>query len=217
MPPEVKICGLTRPEDAAAAAGAGAAYLGAVFVNGSPRVVSARRATAIFDAADGMPAKRAGVFAGLSAGEILEIAGRVRLNVLQLHDPPAAELLATLRRGFAGEIWVVVRVAPDGLAGVDHALFGRGDATVLDTLTPGGLGGTGVAFAWSAVAVDVAAARNGRRLVLAGGLNPENVGAAISSLAPDIVDVSSGVESAPGIKDSRRIASFIHAVRGTLS
>jgi len=123
--PEVKICGLTRPEDAASAAGAGAAYLGAVFVNGSPRVVSARRATAIFDAAEDTPAKRAGVFAGLSAGEMLDIAGRVRLDVLQLHEPPTAELVATLRRGFAGEIWLVVRVAPDGLSEESRALFGR--------------------------------------------------------------------------------------------
>jgi len=214
--PEVKICGLTRPEDAASAAGAGAAYLGAVFVNGSPRVVSARRATAIFDAAEDTPAKRAGVFAGLSAGEMLDIAGRVRLDVLQLHEPPTAELLATLRRGFAGEIWLVVRVAPDGLSEENRALFGRGDATLLDTLSPTGRGGTGVAFAWSSVAASINAAREGVRLALAGGLNPENVGEAISVLAPDIVDVSSGVESAPGIKDSRRMERFVQAVRGSL-
>jgi phosphoribosylanthranilate isomerase len=179
-------------------------------------VVSARRAAAIFDATEGLPAKRAGVFAGLSAGEILEIAGRVRLDVLQLHEPPAAEMLAALRRGFAGAIWLVVRVAPDGLTDTDRAQFGRADATVLDSLSPGGLGGTGIPFAWTAVARGVDAARNGGRLVVAGGLNSGNVGAAISVLAPDVVDVSSGVESSPGLKDPRRIASFIHASRGAL-
>jgi phosphoribosylanthranilate isomerase len=217
VPPEVKICGLTRPEDAAAAARAGAAFLGAVFVNGSPRVVSSRRATAIFAAANGEPLKRVGVFAGLSAGEILDIASRARLDVLQLHEPPAGDLLAALRRGFGGEIWLVVRVAAGGLTDHDRGLFGRGDATLVDTHSPRGLGGTGDAFDWSALAPAVAAARGGGRLALAGGLSPENVGKAIALLHPDIVDVSSGVESAPGVKDSQRIASFIRAARGERS
>jgi phosphoribosylanthranilate isomerase len=91
------------------------------------------------------------------------------------------------------------------------------DALVLDAKVPGQLGGTGVALDWAALANDVSAwraAHPGVRLVLAGGLTPENVQRAIGLLGPDVVDVSSGVESAPGIKDPERLQAFVDAVRG---
>ena len=93
------------------------------------------------------------------------------------------------------------------------ALFGEADAVLLDARVEGQLGGSGVVVAWERIAVSVGAVRAGGRLVLAGGLTPENVGLALAALEPDVVDVSSGVESAPGIKDHLRMEAFVRSVR----
>jgi phosphoribosylanthranilate isomerase len=111
------------------------------------------------------------------------------------------------------EVWAVVAVR-DGALGEDaEALFLCADAVVLDTRASDGLGGTGQPFDWAAVAAALAPMRRRARLIVAGGLNPDNVAAAVSQLRPDVVDVSSGVESAPGVKDSILMSRFVEAAR----
>jgi len=137
--------------------------------------------------------------------------------VLQLHaDPDAAAVSAVRRaRGGRGEIWAVVRLGQGGPPAGAQELFGEADAVVLDARSPlgGALGGTGQSFDWLEAAGWVSVWRRGHRLVVAGGLTPRNVGAAIRALTPDVVDVSSGVESAPGVKDPELMRRFVDAVR----
>jgi phosphoribosylanthranilate isomerase len=114
------------------------------------------------------------------------------------------------------EIWRVIRIGPSGLRRHRSAFNGT-DGVLLDTFVKGALGGTGAFFDWEAIAPDVRARRGERRLVVAGGLRPENVQRAIQHLAPNVVDVSSGVESAPGEKDHQRMAEFMAAVRKSTS
>ena len=210
--PEVKFCGLTRPEDAAQAAALGAAYAGVIFAGG-PRRLDPVRAGVVLAAAGA--ARRVGVFGATDADDIARVAALAGLDVVQLHGDPDVAAVAAVRRRFAGTVWAVARCEgarlPDG---VDE-LFAAADAVVLDARVPGLLGGTGVAVPWAEIAAAVAAARGGGRLVLAGGLTPENVAEAVHALAPDIVDVSSGVESAPGIKDHERMRAFRRAATDT--
>jgi phosphoribosylanthranilate isomerase len=213
--PDVKFCGLTRAEDAALAAALGAAYAGVVFAE-SPRRVSAVRAREIFGAV-GSTVRRVGVFGACTAEEIVGVAREVGLDVVQLHGDPQAEEIARVRRGFAGEVWAVVRVAGDELPEGWLRLARDADALVLDSRPAprdgaAPLGGTGTTFSWDAVAARLAPHRSSFRLVLAGGLRGENVRDGIAALAPDVVDVSSGVESAPGIKDPARMRAFAEAV-----
>lgn len=205
---EVKFCGLTRVEDAREAASLGASYAGVIFAGG-PRQVAPPRARAILDGA--APLQRVGVFARADAAHIADAAGVARLDVVQLHGDPTPEDVRRVREQLAKEVWAVVRVddrPPPALA----ELFDAASAVLLDARVEGALGGTGVAIAWPRVAEAVAAARRGRRMVLAGGLRPENVAAAVRALRPDVVDVSSGVESAPGVKDHARMRAFAAAV-----
>jgi phosphoribosylanthranilate isomerase len=210
----VKFCGLTRAEDAAQAAALGAAYLGVIFAGG-PRRLDAAQARAVLDAAmTGAPnraPRRVGVFGAQSADEILNLAAAARLDVLQLHGASDAALVRDLRNRFAGEIWRVVRVAPDaGPDALARAADGV-DAVLVDALVDGALGGTGVAVDWERLAHLLERAGRPPRLVLAGGLRPENVAQAIGLVAPDVVDVSSGVESSPGIKDQLQMRAFADA------
>jgi phosphoribosylanthranilate isomerase len=206
---EVKICGLTRPVDAEAADAAGAAYLGVIFAGG-PRMRSPAEARATLS---GRRAHKVGVFGEQSPAEIAEICGMVQLDVVQLHGAVDAERVAAVRAATGLEVWAVVRTA-DGVLPADvEELAEEADALVIDALVPGGLGGTGVAVPWSILGESLDAMTTGARVVLAGGLTPENVAEAIDYVAPSIVDVSSGVESAPGIKDHARIRAFIAAAR----
>jgi len=116
-----------------------------------------------------------------------------------------------VRAATGARVWAVLRV--EGAADADRVdeLDGEADAIVFDTRVPGKLGGTGIAFDWESAARGARPHRS--RLVVAGGLTPENVALAISALAPDVVDVSSGVETAPGVKDHQRMREFAEAVR----
>lgn len=209
---EFKICGLTRPEDAALAAELGAAYIGAIFAGGA-RTVTASRAAEVL-AAGGSGAKRVGVFAGQRPREIAEVAATAALDVVQLHDDPSPSRIAEAREATGCEIWAVARVK-NGLAPAGLSLLAEtADALLLDSRVAGQLGGTGRAFDWMALAPVISRLRGHVTLVLAGGLSPENVGRGIALIAPHVVDVSSGVESAPGIKDPARMRAFADAVRG---
>lgn len=207
---DIKFCGITRPEDARLALELGARYVGVIFAGG-PRRRSADEAERILA---GLPSEiqRVGVFAAQTPGEILSIASRLGLRALQLHEPASLESVAPLRSAFDGEIWLVHRVRGSELpqAVMDSAQIA--DAVVLDAHVPGMLGGTGVALPWDALAASCAPVRAMTKLVLAGGLRPDNVRDAISAIGPDVVDVSSGVESSPGVKDHARMRAFRDAV-----
>lgn len=207
----VKFCGLTRPEDAREAATLGASFVGAVFAGG-PRLVTPTRARTLFEGA-GAHAERVGVFGADSPDGIEEAARESGVDIIQLHGDPRAADVRALRARFAGRIWAAVRSDGSLLPDWAEELFDEADAVLLDARTPGALGGTGVTLEWSALARSVAALRGSTEVVLAGGLRPENVAEAIRIVSPDVVDVSSGVESAPGVKDHARMRAFIEAAR----
>ena len=211
MSTDVKICGLTRAIDAEFADAAGASYLGVIFAGG-PRERSAAEARATLL---GRRAHKVGVFANQSAEEIASIADAVGLDVLQLHGGADRERIAAVRAATGREIWVVVRTASGILQGDAEELADASDALVIDALAPSGLGGTGVTIPWLQLGESLDAMHAGHRIVLAGGLTPENVSEAIEYVSPAIVDVSSGVESAPGIKDHQRIRAFVAAARAS--
>ena len=202
---EIKFCGLTRAEDARVAGELGAAYVG-VILAGGPRVQTPLAARRVLDGCL-TAARRVGVFGDMPAGVIASVVNEARLDVVQLHGDPSCDFVEEVRRSTGAEVWAVVRVdekLPDDVA----SLFETADAVVLDAKVDGALGGTGVALPWSRIAVDVERARGQGTLVLAGGLSPQNVAVAVSILTPDVVDVSSGVESSPGIKDHARMRAF---------
>ncbi|HET8625564.1 MAG TPA: phosphoribosylanthranilate isomerase [Gemmatimonadales bacterium] len=205
---EVKICGITRPSDAAAAREAGADWLGVVFAGG-PRVVSVERAASIVTAAGDRPVL--GVFGAQHVATIPDLCRRARLAGAQLHGNFVASDAAALRR--AGlTVWRVVRLSGvDDLARLDEPWMV--DAILVEPLVPHGEGGSGLALS-TGLARAARTRLAARRMVLAGGLRPDSVAAAVGLVAPDVVDVSSGVESLPGIKDESKIARFVEAARG---
>ncbi len=209
----IKFCGVTRTSDAALAGELGASYVGVILAE-SRRRVTIEQASEVFAAADTV--KRVGVVghAGMTPSEIIQHARDLRLDVLQLHGAFAAEEIVRLRDDFDGELWAVVPVDETASAlpeGWD-LLADVSDALLLDTSVRNTSGGTGKCFDWRAVAPSVRHASVRLPIVLAGGLNAENVGNAIATLHPLTVDVSSGVESAPGIKDPGLMRAFAHAV-----
>jgi phosphoribosylanthranilate isomerase len=203
---------MTRPADAALAAEIGASYVGVVFADG-PRRVSAAQARRILDAA-GEGVKRVGVFGTNEPDEIERISEEARLDVVQLHADPSAEDVKSIRPKFRGEVWAAIRIAGTHIPAYAELLFDKADAIVLDARSETRLGGTGQALPWNDLAVDLALDRGSCAVVLAGGLSPYNVVSAIKTLAPDVVDVSSGVESAPGIKDPWLMRDFYTAATG---
>ena len=205
---EIKFCGLTRPADASFAASIGASYVGAIFAGG-PRNVSPERAAELFAAA-GSTARHVGVFGAVRPDELARTARAALLDVVQLHGDPTAEYVASVRAECELPIWAVVRVASGSAEARLMELDPVADAIVLDSFVPGRLGGTGTTFDWRGASSWARLER--ARLVLAGGLGAHNVREAIRWLSPAIVDVSSGVESAPGIKDHERMRAFVQAV-----
>jgi len=212
---DVKFCGLTRAVDAKVGGALGAAYLGVIFAGG-PRHLDAASAREVLDGAGASSrSRRVGVFGAQPAEVIAATAAAAALDVVQLHVASDAALVDALRLRFSGEIWRVVRVSdladPTALRAADAGV----DAVLVDALVPGTLGGAGVAVDWERLASALDRVGRPRRLVLAGGLRPENVERAIGLVAPDVVDVSSGVESTPGIKDHATMRAFAEsAARG---
>ena len=211
MPAEVKICGLTRPVDAEFADAAGAAYLGVIFAGG-PRQRAPEEARATLA---GRRARKVGVFADQGEGDIATIAALVGLDVLQLHGASDPARIAAVRAATGLEIWAVVRTASGVLSAEDESLADAADALLVDAMSPGQLGGTGLTLPWLELGESLDAMSVGHRIILAGGLTPANVGEAIDYVSPMVVDVSSGVESAPGIKDQKLVRAFIAAARAS--
>lgn len=203
---KIKFCGIMQPGDATVAAEAGASYLGVVFAGG-PRAVTAVGAREVVRAAGRVPVL--GVFAAQSPDEILRISQKAELSGAQLHGPYSRADAARLRaQGL--EVWRVVRIAGrsdlDMLeeAGLDS------DTVLVEPRVPHALGGAGVSLDLELGCQ--ARSRLAGSMALAGGLTPDNVGRALAQVRPDIVDVSSGVEVQPGIKDPKTIARFVEAV-----
>lgn len=199
----VKICGITRIEDALAAARAGADAIGLVFYPQSPRAVNAEVARAICAALPPFIAT-VGLFVDAEPAAVRAVLQDVPLDTLQFHGAEDAVYCAQFGRPFLKALRMRDATDVAAVRGEFHAAR----ALLLDTYRPGVPGGTGEVFDWQRVPRALAG-----QVVLAGGLNPGNVGAAVATARPYAVDVSGGVESAPGIKDARRIAAFIDAVR----
>ena len=195
----VKICGITRLEDALAAVDAGANAIGFVFWPDSPRFIDPHRARAI---AARLPpfVTPVGLFVNQPRAYVGGVASLVRLGAVQLHGDETPEFAASIAAP-------VIRALPVEAA----AAWPEGTTLVIDAHDPVQRGGTGRTIDWMAAAA--IAAR--RRVLLAGGLTPDNVAGAIAQVHPFGIDVSSGVERAPGIKDHQRIKALFEAVHDT--
>lgn len=198
----VKICGLTRPQDVAVAIAAGADALGFVFVPGSPRCLDEVSANVLVQQVPAFVC-RVGLFLDQDAAQVRHVLEKVPLSVLQFHGGEDAEFCRQFGRPY---IKAVSLGTGNGLAGAEAA-YPDAAALLVDSHVPGGHGGTGRTLDWQQIATGCLP------LVLAGGLNAANVAAAVHQVQPWAVDVSSGVETAPGIKDANAIRRFIEEAR----
>jgi phosphoribosylanthranilate isomerase len=203
----IKICGITNAEDARAACEAGADAIGLNFYPRSPRTLSVEKAVEL-RALIPPGVQVFGVFVNAEADEVMKIFRQVRLDALQLHGDESPAAVAQLAR--TAPVFKALRVGPDFSAatlenyqGVSGFLFDTADAG------PGQYGGTGRLADWG---VAQQAARS-HRVILAGGLNAENVAAAILQVRPYGVDVASGVEASPGAKDHAQLCDFVREAR----
>jgi phosphoribosylanthranilate isomerase len=199
----VKVCGVTSAEQAIACAEAGVDAIGVNFIAASPRRIDEGTARAIV-AAVGERTLVVAVVAGMGVEAMRALARRTGVGCLQLHGDESADDVAAM----LPHAYKAVRVAGPEDVAVAEAM--PGEYVLVDAKVPGALGGTGHAFDWALV-VRLATRR---RLVLAGGLTPGNVAAAVRLVRPWCVDVASGVESAPGVKDVAKVNAFVAAARG---
>lgn len=199
----IKICGITRIEDALAAAKAGADAIGLVFHAASPRAVSVEQAAAIVRALPPFVTS-VGLFVDASKERVEQVLSQVPLDLLQFHgDEPDV-----FCQGFARPYLKALRVQAGDDLNALAARWPGASGILLDSYKPGVPGGTGETFDWSTIP-----AQRDWNLVLAGGLNPDNVRQAMDRAAPWAVDISGGVESSKGIKDVSKINAFIREVR----
>jgi phosphoribosylanthranilate isomerase len=203
--PYVKICGITRPEDVAVAVSAGADAIGLNFVPSSKRRIEVPAAVALLKEAK--EAAKAidvvAVVADLTVQQLGELRDATGISWVQLHGDEPAEMV----RQLMPEVFKAVRIADAD--DVRRARLYPGSSILVDAKVEGTRGGAGVTFDWRLVKH----LASERRLILAGGLTPENVESAILAVGPWGVDVASGVESAPGIKDPDRVRAFVAAAR----
>lgn len=197
----VKICGITRSQDAELAAGLGASGLGFVFWPDSPRYITPEVAKTIASNVPGTVLK-VGVFVDQPAEAVARIMDEVGLDVAQLHGHESPAYCGGLHR----KIFKAISVSGNG--SVNLADFAPDVVLLLDAHDPIRFGGTGKTVNWDS-AREIAATRP---TILAGGLNATNIKLAIRSVRPYGVDVSSGVESAPGVKDPNRLRTFFEAL-----
>jgi phosphoribosylanthranilate isomerase len=209
----VKICGLTREEDVRAAVQAGADALGFVFYPPSPRYVSAAQASALMAA---MPpfVTPVALFVNATLAEVQEVARLAPFALLQFHGDESPADCAAIAAAVGRPFMRVFRMRPDTSA-ADLLEYERAyraasplfSSLLLDTYVDA-YGGAGKVFDWSLIPKELAP-----RVVLSGGLSVSNATDAVASVRPFAVDISSGVEAQKGIKDARKIAAFINAVR----
>jgi len=203
MSVKVKICGITNVEDAQAAQAAGADLLGFVFYEKSPRCVTVEQAAAIARTVSPFVV-RVGLFVDAPPQLVMEAMSACGLQLLQFHGDETPEYCrqfgAMSMKAFRVKDAETIRTLPEYPT----------DALLLDAFVPGQHGGTGYSFNWD-LAVD--AVNLGKPVFLAGGLTPGNVAEAVCKVRPYGVDVSSGVESAPGKKDHAKVKAFIEAAK----
>jgi phosphoribosylanthranilate isomerase len=199
----IKICGITNAKDAIAATDLGTDAIGFVFAP-SPRQISPDKARSIIMALPPL-VQTVGVFADEDPEKVASIATLCHLDLLQFHGKESVSYCSQ----FAQRVIKAVRVqSPDDLKACSE-YSNVANAFLLDTYVSGQQGGTGLTFDWN---LAVEAKRFGR-IILAGGLNPDNVAAAVTKVKPYAVDASSGLELKPGVKDHEKMALFIQRVR----
>ena len=199
--PIIKICGITRLSDALHAVEHGAGALGFVFWPKSPRYIAPERAAEIIVS---LPpdVDAVGVFVNESVDGIRAIVAKTGIGAVQLHGDETPDYAASLG-------WPVLKAITVGEAEETADRWPAGTLFLMDAADPVRRGGTGIPVDWQ----QAAAAARGRRVVLAGGLTPDNVAAAIDTVRPFGVDVSSGVEDAPGVKNQDKVARFLASAR----
>lgn len=204
MTTQVKICGITRADDARLCAELGADFLGFVFVPSSPRCMTAEAAAEIAERVrqSGAKTKFIGVFRDESLETIHRITHRVGLDLIQFHGTESDDDIHTLGMP-------AVKAVRVGETLPDTSAHPSAEWLLFDTFDARAAGGTGRPFDWSLLAMYPRT----KPFFLAGGLAPGNVAAAISLVRPDAIDVSSGVESAPGIKDHEKLRTLFERVR----
>jgi len=202
MRTRVKVCGITRPADGVAAAQAGADAIGLVFYPKSPRYLSAERAIEIRDALPPF-VQTVALFVNADPAQISQVMGRVKPAMLQFHGDETPEFCGQFGMPFVK----ACRIRP-GVDALQYLQpFSRAAAWLVDSFVPE-YGGVGESFDWSLVPRGLA-----RPLILSGGLDQKNVARAIQAVHPWGVDVSSGVESAKGVKDAGKMTAFVAEVR----
>ena len=203
MATAVKICGITRPEDALAAARAGAHAIGLVFYAGSPRYVTPGRAAEIIRVVPPF-VTTVGLFVNAQAEEVRATLAEAPVGLLQFHGDETPAFCRQFNRPYVR----AVRMKP----GIDLLQYARdyhdSKALLLDTYVADLHGGSGAVFDWRLIPRGLPLP-----VILSGGLTPENVADAVRRVRPSAVDVSSGVESAKGVKDAQKVAAFIKGVR----
>lgn len=199
--PRIKFCGLTDPGDVGTCVAAGAWAIGVILTPHGPRHIEAGRAVEVMSE---VPAgvERVGVFVDPDAMSVAAAVERYGLTRVQVHRP--ADLRAVAR---AAGVPLTLAIPLEGPGSIEEGDRAECDLVLFDAAVPGADGGTGVRADWSLLE----ARRPARPFALAGGLTPEVVGDAVRRLRPDVLDVSSGVESRPGRKDPERVAAFARA------
>ncbi len=202
MRTRIKFCGITRPEDGIAAAAAGADAIGLVFYRDSPRYIAPTEAAAVCVA---LPPfiSRVALFVDPDVDWVREVLRTAPADLLQFHGAEPEDFCASFKRPYIKA--VRVQEVADVLQ-ADRA-YGSARALLLDAFVPGKPGGTGSSIPWANIPTGLSHA-----IILAGGLNPENVSAAIAAVRPYAVDVSGGIEIRPGIKDPGKMLRFAAAV-----
>lgn len=198
----VKICGITRQEDAWAAIEAGADALGFVFYAPSPRAVTAAQAQAIMQTLPPYVSK-VGLFVNASEDEVQQVIDSTSLDCLQFHGDETADYCEKFNLPY----YKAIRVKPDVNLIQCELDFASASALLLDTFSEKAVGGTGLTFDWSLIPAGMH-----KPLILAGGLNPDNVVQAMREVQPYAVDVSGGVEAQKGIKSPQKIAALMRQV-----
>ena len=202
---KVKVCGITNAEDALVVEAAGADAIGLIFVDWSKRYITVEQARAVVRVL-GPFIHRVGVFIDADEGYMLELAQELQLSAIQLHG---AEPLATVKRIKAHyKVIKAINIKAERDQAIDHAVLTEADAVFLDGVTPG----SGQVFDWNLAKQFT----HLPRLILAGGLKPDNVCAGIEALAPYAVDAASGVEQkgSPRRKDAAKVLDFVRLAKG---
>lgn len=202
LQPRVKMCGMTRPQDALLAANLGADAIGLVFYKPSPRYISISQAQAIVRELPPFLTV-VGLFVDANPQQVYDTLVHVTLDRLQFHGEESPEYCSYFGKPYIKALRV--QAGMDVKTVVDN--YASASAILLDTYVPGIPGGTGKTFDWQHVSTAIS-----QPLIVAGGLTPDNVAQAIATLRPYAVDVSGGIELSKGIKDASKMAAFMRAI-----